>query len=49
MDIPPDVQAEWNLRHSLSRETLARLHRLADPGDTHPTITAIETLRAHDS
>lgn len=49
MNIPLQVQTEWHERHGLSSEALRLLDGCADPGDTHPILTAIELLRAGEA
>lgn len=46
MEIDPPIRTEWSEHHALGRVALAWLHAHADPGDTHPIITAIAQLRS---
>jgi len=45
MDLHPLVAIEWREDHCLSRRSLIWIHDHADPGDTHPVVTAIAQLR----
>jgi hypothetical protein len=46
MDLHPLVYHEWREDHALSQRSLIWIREHADPGDDHPTATAIAQLRA---
>ena len=46
MELHPLVRLEWRDDHCLSRRSIMWIEEHADPGDTHPIVTAITQLRA---
>ena len=45
MELHPLVYHEWQDDHHLSRRSLIWIRDHAEPGDPHPTATAIAQLR----
>jgi hypothetical protein len=46
MELHPLVCLEWREEHRLSMRSLIWIEEHAEPGDTHPIVTAITQLRA---
>jgi len=46
MELHPLVLLEWREDHALSRRSLIWIEEHAEPGDSHPIVTAIRQLRA---
>lgn len=46
MELHPLVRLEWRDDHHLSPRSIIWIEEHADPGDSHPIVTAIAQLRA---